>query len=191
MPLLGARTKDQLLKRLASKWFPEEDEPATKVAKRPSADPSVIKRPANETVLKRPSAKRPASAIEEDETEEESQAKHRDRNKDGWLKRNMKSLPEGIVATIEKTAPGKRTQITNAIVEKSSDGSWNFNLEHPIVQEVLRKEEGSYYQKARKVSHLRLQKTHRLCCRLGESSAGRPLHQHPPQRRRILFVEGD
>ena len=121
MPLLGARTKDQLLKRLASKWFAEEDEPATKVAKRPSADPSVIKRPANETVIKRPSAKRPASAIEEDKTEAESQAKLRDlrdRNKDGWLKRNLHLLPEGIVATIEKAAPGNRTQITNAIVEK-------------------------------------------------------------------------
>ena len=120
-----------------------------KVAKRPSADPSVIKRPANETVLKRPSAKQPASAIEDDAAYVENQARQRDRNKDGWLKRNLKSLPEGVVATIEKAAPGPRTDITNAIVE-NSNGSWNFNLEHPIVQEVLRKEEGSYYKKGQK-----------------------------------------
>ena len=120
MPLFGARTKDQLLKRLTSKWGAEEDEPATKVAKRPSADPSVLKRPANETVLKRPSAKRPASAMEEDEAGEENQVKQRDRNKDGWLKRNLKSLPEGVVATIEQATPGKRTEITNAIVEKAA-----------------------------------------------------------------------
>ena len=31
MPLLGARTKDQLLKRLTSKWGAEEDEAATKI----------------------------------------------------------------------------------------------------------------------------------------------------------------
>ena len=91
MPLLGAKNKAQLLKRLTSRWGEDDDEPAKKVAKRPSADPSVIKRPANEEqVLKRPAAKRPASAIE-DETDEETQAKQRDRNKDGWLKRNLKS----------------------------------------------------------------------------------------------------
>ena len=90
------------------------------MAKRPSADPSVLTRPANEPVIKRPSAKRPASAIEEDETEEENQAEQRDRNKDGWLKRNLKSLPEGVIATIEKATPGKRTEITNAIVEKKT-----------------------------------------------------------------------
>ena len=34
MPLLGARTKDQLLNRLASKWGAEEDEAATKIEDR-------------------------------------------------------------------------------------------------------------------------------------------------------------
>ena len=42
MPLLGARTKDQLLKRLTSKWGAEEDEAATKIKEEP-ADPSVKK----------------------------------------------------------------------------------------------------------------------------------------------------
>ena len=111
----------------------EEDEAATKIKEEP-AYPWVKKRPANESVCRRPSAKRPASATEEDKTEAESHAQHKDRNKDGWLKRNLQSLPEGIVATIEKATAGKRTQITNAIVEKSSDGSWKFNLEHPTLQ---------------------------------------------------------
>ena len=151
MPLLGAKTRSQLMSRLQSKWGADDDEPASKVAKRPSAAPSVLKRPANaEQVLKRPAAKRPASATEEDDAVEENKPQQRDRNKDGWLKRNIQELPDGIRTSIEKAAPGKRTQITNAIVEKTGDGSWHFNLEHPTVQELLRKEEGSYYKKGQR-----------------------------------------
>ena len=42
MPLIGRRTKDQSLKRLASKWGAKEDEAATKIKEEP-ADPSVKK----------------------------------------------------------------------------------------------------------------------------------------------------
>ena len=147
MPLLGARAKNPLLKGDASKWGAEE-----------AGDASVKKRPANESVFRRPSAKRPASVFKR------PSATRRDRKKDGWLKRNIKSLPEGVIATIETAAPGQRTQITNAIVEKIGDGSWKFNLEHPTIQEILRKTEGSYYERGQKGVPFEIAKNkNRLC----------------------------
>ena len=98
----GAWTKEQLMQKMLSKWGADEDDNAAKV-------------------LKRPSAKRPASAMEEQGAEGEN-----------------------------ATKVLKRPEIINAIFKNNSDGSWNVNLDHPIAQEIACREVIASCKKAKK-----------------------------------------
>ena len=90
------------MQKMLSKWGADEDDNAAKV-------------------LKRPSAKRPASAMEEQGAEGEN-----------------------------ATKVLKRPEIINAIFKNNSDGSWNVNLDHPIAQEIACREVIASCKKAKK-----------------------------------------
>ena len=59
----------------------------------------------------------------------------KDRNKDGFLARNISKLPESIRAQYGKANRRDKRSLVNEIVQRLPDGSWGFNMDAKVVSE--------------------------------------------------------
>ena len=98
----------------------------------------VLKRPATVSNKKTQVSKRPSSNEDRDNlaivTIEDTRTC---RNKNNFLKTNRARLPDSIVTMLESLPCHSRTRVVNNLVQKMDDGSYQFNLHHPVVEDSV------------------------------------------------------
>ena len=108
---------------------------------------------------KKPALKRPASAVEKKEDENESEDETMDRNKMYHFKTHMEEIPENIMAVYRKGGQLKKRQVVNNIVKLNSNGKAEFHFEnHKLVDVVSRFETVSAKDSRKSMGQLRAER---------------------------------
>ena len=108
---------------------------------------------------KKPALKRPASAMEKKEDENESEDEKMDRNKMYHFKTHMEEIPENIMKVYHKAGQAKKRRIVNNIVKLNSKGKAEFHFEdHKVVDVVSRFESVSAKDSRKSMGQLRAER---------------------------------
>ena len=59
----------------------------------------------------------------------------KDRNKDGFLKRNLQSMPEAIIEQFDSMSCKDKKKLVNEVVVRGDDGQWTIDVQAPILKE--------------------------------------------------------
>ena len=58
-----------------------------------------------------------------------------DRNRDGYLRRNLNHLPADVVEKLKSSTANDRRRLTNEVVVRDDNGNWSINVSAPILKE--------------------------------------------------------
>jgi len=59
----------------------------------------------------------------------------KDRNRDGFFKRNTNELPPGVIELFNKANASDKRRLVNEVVIRDDSGSWTINVQAPILRE--------------------------------------------------------
>ena len=63
----------------------------------------------------------------------------KDRNRDGYFKRNVHLLEPSIIQMFNKATVGEKRKLVNEIVEQDSEGHWRINVRSAVLKEWKQK----------------------------------------------------